>query len=290
MENIIEIQGLIKTFPGFTLGPLSLVVPKGAIYGFIGANGAGKTTTIDLMMGMGQPDGGSIRIFGLDHDKGEVEIKRRTGYAGPELRFDAWGTVGRLLSFWSSYYPTWDHAYCSQLMERFALGRDEKIATLSMGNRTKLSLVTALSHRPQLLLLDEPMTGLDVMAKQELFSELLGMVGDESRTVFISSHNLDDLERITDRVAILAQGKLLIEGETMRLVERFAQVLLPASDQRLPQLIPGIYKGTRKGAANSLIVDMSSGAPQKLAEEYGPNLEYVPVTLEELFIGMAQEH
>ncbi len=201
----IRIRGLEKTFPGFHLGPLDLNVPKGAIYGLIGANGAGKTTTIDLIMGMGAKEAGEIAVFGFDHIRDEVEMKKRTGYVSPDLNFNAWGTVRRLIGFIRAFYADWDDDYCTELLDRLKIGWTDKIATLSYGSRTKLALIVALAHRPALLLLDEPTAGLDAISKKDLFTELLDAVQDEERTVLISSHNLDDLQRFTDHIGIIDQ-------------------------------------------------------------------------------------
>ncbi len=172
-DNALEIRGLEKSFPSFKLGPLDITVPHGAIYGLIGPNGAGKTTTIDLIMGMGRNDAGNIRVFGLDHIKDEVAVKKQVGYVSPDMFFNAWGRVNRLLGFVRSFYPDWDDDYCIHLLEQFKIGWKDKIATLSFGNRVKLNLVVALSHRPRMLLLDEPIAGLDAISKKQMFIELL---------------------------------------------------------------------------------------------------------------------
>ena len=204
MPNALEIRGLTKSFePGFTLGPLDLTVPTGVIYGFVGPNGAGKTTTIDLIFGMGGTDGGSISVFGLDHSRDEVEMKRRVGYVSPELDFRMWGRVGRAIEFIRGFHPSWDDAYCDHLLASLDLNRGDKIGTLSFGAKTKLAIVLALSWRPKLLVLDEPTVGLDAISRQQVFAELLAAVRDESRAVLISSHAIGDVERIADHVGMI---------------------------------------------------------------------------------------
>jgi len=185
-DNAIEIRGLIKNYPAFKLGPLDLTVPRGAIYGLIGPNGAGKTTAIDLIFGMGRNDAGEIRVLGLDHQRDGVELKRRAAYVSPDLNFAVWGQVGKAIRFVRGFYPNWDDAYCAALMKEFHLSAADKIATLSFGAKTKLSLLLALSRRPELLILDEPTTGLDAVSKQQVFAELLKAVEEGERTVLIS--------------------------------------------------------------------------------------------------------
>jgi ABC-2 type transport system ATP-binding protein len=221
MTNAIEIRGLVKNYPAFTLGPLDLTVPHGAIYGLIGPNGAGKTTAIDLIFGMGRNNAGAIRVLGLDHRADEVALKRRAAYVSPDLNFAVWGKVGKTIRFVRGFYPDWDDAYCAELMKAFHLSDTDKIATLSFGAKTKLSLLLALSRRPEVLILDEPTTGLDAVSKQQVFGELLKAVENGERTVLISSHGLSDIERFADHIGMIKNGRLLLEGRTDEIVDRY---------------------------------------------------------------------
>ena len=287
-DAAIKIRGLVKNFSGFMLGPLDVTVPRGAIYGFIGPNGAGKTTTIDLIMGMGRNEAGSIEVFGLDHVEDEVAVKRQVGYTSPDLLFNAWGNVRRLIGFVRSFYPDWDDDYCAALLERLNVGWEDKIATLSFGARTKLGLVVALSHRPDLLLLDEPLAGLDAVSKQEVFGELLEAVQDEERTVLISSHNLSDIERFTDHVGIIHEGRMLLEGPTGELVERFLMVDCRPGDGDAMAGIPGVRVQERGGDRWRLLVDTSDGAMARLEAAGASDITAGPVTLEELFVALVR--
>ena len=287
-REAITIRGLTKRFSTFQLGPLDLTVPTGAIYGLIGPNGAGKTTTLDLIMGMGKKDAGSIEVFGLDHARNEVAVKKQIGYVGPDLSFTAWGRVNRLLSFVRSFYADWDDAYCTDLLARLSIGLHDRISTLSFGARTKLSLILALAHRPALLLLDEPLAGLDVISKQEVFSELLRAVQDESRTVVISSHDLHDLERLTDHTGIINDGKLLLEGPTAELVERFRTVECIMPDSVSLETVPGVRVLRREGGRWRLLADLRHNPLQSLDSMGAKEAETAPVTLEELFLALVR--
>jgi len=288
-DEALVIRGLEKSFSAFQLGPLDLTVPKGAIYGLIGPNGAGKTTTIDLIMGMGRKDAGTIEVFGLDHIKEEVAVKKQIGYVSPDLVFNAWGKVSRLLSFIRSFYEDWDDDYCRQLMERLKVGPSDKIATLSFGARTKLGLIVALSHRPALLLLDEPLAGLDAISKQEVFTELLDAVQDENRTVLISSHDLHDLERFSDHVGMINKGKLLLEGPTSELVERFLMVdCTPVNGMALDRL-DGVRLQRREGTRCRVLLDTANDGLGRLKATGATEIVTAPVTLEELFVGLVKE-
>ncbi|MBM3288519.1 MAG: ABC transporter ATP-binding protein [Candidatus Hydrogenedentes bacterium] len=285
-NNALVIRGLVKRFAKFTLGPLDVTVPRGAIYGFIGPNGAGKTTTIDLVMGMGRNDAGTIAVFGLDHARDEVAVKARVGYVSPDLTFAAWGRVGRAIAFVRSFYPDWDDAYCADLMKRFNLSASDAIGTLSFGSRTKLNLVIALAHRPALLLLDEPLSGLDPVSKREVFAELLEAVQDEARTVFISSHNLDELERFCDHIGIIDKGQMLLEGPTSELVERFAMVDCTAHNGARTIDAEGVWVQRRDGDRWRLLLDTKTHALDRLHARGLTDIATTPVTLEELFVAM----
>jgi ABC-2 type transport system ATP-binding protein len=221
MNNAIEIRGLIKKYHNFQLGPLDLTVPRGAIYGLIGPNGAGKTTGIDLIFGLGRNDAGQIRVLGLDHRAEEVALKRRTAYVSPELNIQVWGKVGKAIRFVRGFYPAWDEGYCAALMQAFHLNDSDRVATLSFGAKTKLSLLLALARRPEILILDEPTTGLDAVSKEQVFGELLKAVEDGQRTVLISSHGLSDIERFADHVGMIRNGRLFLEGRTDEVVNRY---------------------------------------------------------------------
>lgn len=288
-DDALAIRGLEKSFSAFQLGPLDLTVPKGAIYGLIGPNGAGKTTTIDLIMGMGRKDAGTIEVFGLDHVKEEVAVKKQIGYVSPDLVFNAWGKVSRLLSFIRSFYEDWDDDYCRELMQRLKVGPSDKIATLSFGARTKLGLIVALSHRPALLLLDEPLAGLDAISKQEVFTELLNAVQDENRTVLISSHDLHDLERFSDHVGIINKGKLLLEGPTADLVERFLMVDCTTVNGVALDRLDGVRLQRREGARCRVLLDTANDGLGRLKATGATEIVTAPVTLEELFVGLVKE-
>src|SRR5579862_9105729 len=201
--NAVEIRGLTKRFKTFCLGPLDLTVPRGAIYGFVGPNGAGKTTTIDLIFGMGANDSGRITVLGLDHRRDDAAMKREVGYASPELNFQPWGKVGRVIEFMRAFRPTWDNAYCDHLLGAWHLKHSDSVWSLSFGTKIKLALVLAMPWRPRVLVLDEPTVGLDPIAKDLLFAELLSAVRDGERTVLISSHALQDVERFADHVGMI---------------------------------------------------------------------------------------
>jgi ABC-2 type transport system ATP-binding protein len=292
MNNTIEIRGLVKRYRAFTLGPLDLTVPRGAIYGLIGPNGAGKTTAIDLIFGLARNDAGQIRVLGLDHRTDEVALKRRAAYVSPELNFQVWGRVGKAIRFVRGFYPGWDDAYCGELMKAFHLSDADRIATLSFGAKTKLSLLLALARRPEVLVLDEPTTGLDAVSKQQVFSELLKAVEDGERTVLISSHGLTDIERFADHLGMIKNGQLRLEGRTDEIVNRFRLAEFFTTNgtsfqSPAPEGLRFLKQDENRWHA---LLDQNSGAQDWLQKNGAQQLTLTRLTLEDLFVALVKEN
>jgi len=286
--NALEIRGLKKSFSSFQLGPLDLTVPMGAIYGFVGPNGAGKTTTIDLIFGLGMEDAGTISVMGLDHRRDEKAMKLRTGYVGPELNHSVWGRVSRLISFVKGFYPTWDDAYCTRLLDEFGIDPSARVMSLSFGTKIKLSLVLALSWRPTLLVLDEPTVGLDAISKRQVFAELLAAVRDGDRAVFISSHAITDLERFADHVGMIKSGKLLFEGPVTDIVERYRLVDLSAEQAVRIADESGVLVQDKDGSRWRLLLDRERMPVERLSQLGITPLADSGLSLEELFVALGR--
>jgi len=289
MNNAIEIRGLVKRFPAFTLGPIDITVPKGAIYGLIGPNGAGKTTTIDLLFGIGKNDAGTIRIFNYDHAKQEVEMKLHTAYVSPILNFNVWKTIGKLLRFVRGFYPTWDDAYCAKLMGIFELSPQMPIQTLSFGSKTRLSVLLALSRRPDVLVLDEPTTGLDAVSKQQVFAELLKTVEDGEHSVLISSHALSDIERFADHVGMIKNGKMLFEARMDEIADRYRFAEFSVSNTSAFEKREGLTITRKVDNRIFALLDLRRTTQDWLQTNGAQQLSLTRVTLEDVFITLAKE-
>src|SRR5262245_33844425 len=278
--NAVEIRGLEKAFPSFRLGPLDMTVPSGAIYGFVGPNGSGKTTTIDLILGMGAKDAGSVTVLGFDHERDEVAMKRQVAYVSPDLSFQPWGRVHKVIAFVRGFYSTWDQDYCNRLLSSLGVDANDRILTLSFGTRVKLALVLALSWRPRVLILDEPTVGLDAISKQQVFGELLSAVGDGERTVLMSSHGLADVERFADHLGMIRNGRLLFEGATADVIARFRVVdIVVANGDRLAGR-PGVFVQQRDGARWRALIDLERTPIETLQGLGATPIADAPVTLE----------
>ncbi len=285
-ENAIEIRDLRKSFSKFHLGPLDLTVPKGSIYGFVGPNGAGKTTTLDLLFGMGRRDGGSMNLIGMDAIENEVAVKQRVAYVSPDLNYQVWSKVKHVIKFIRGFYDRWDQAYCEELLRRFKIEQSDKIATLSFGNKIKLALVLALARRPELLVLDEPTVGLDALSKREVFSQLLTMIQDGKHTILISSHGLTDLERFTDHIGIINEGRMLLEGRTDELLATHQHIDFEIEGE----LPPGGHLVNQDRNRHRVITDEPENYTTALKQRGASHISAHPVNLEELFIGLVGEN
>jgi ABC-type multidrug transport system ATPase subunit len=282
----VKVRELRKSFGlQFALGPLSLEIPQGVICALVGPNGAGKSTLMNLMMGIGQPDDGDAVLMGHDVRRDEVEVKRRVAFVSPDLNYRAWGTVGRAIDFISAFYPDWNAERCEHLLFQFDLHRSERIDALSFGGRVKLSVLLALSREPELLLLDEPTAGLDPLARQMLFTELLQVMQNEERTIVISSHQLTELERFADHVAILNAGRLVTAGAIPEVLERYVQLDVVVKPERsLPR--SGAQVLARDGNRARLLVDRQQLAPSTLSGMGIETIGECALTLEELFVAL----
>lgn len=212
LNNAIELNGVCwRADKSFALKDVSLSVPAGSIYGFLGPNGSGKTTTIRLFMGMMKPDSGEIRVLGQNVPKDMKSILGRVGYVPERPHVYPALTVAEQVRYHSSFYKNWDEGWCKELLGSLRLDPDRKISRMSKGETGKLLLLLALSQRPDLLVLDEPTDGLDPIVRRDVFTALLDYVSEVSATVFISSHLVHELERFCDWVAVMDDGKLVAE-------------------------------------------------------------------------------
>jgi ABC-2 type transport system ATP-binding protein len=285
-EPAIVMTGVTARRGAFQLGPLDWTVPRGSVVAFIGPNGAGKTTTLDLLMGLGRPDAGGIEMTGLRQPADEVALKARVAYVNPDLNYMAWGKVGRAIDFISGFYPDWSSTRCKRLLADFDLDRGQRIGALSFGARIKLSLVMALSRDAEILLLDEPTVGLDVTARLKLFSEILEFMQREGRTVVISSHQLTDLERLADHVAILDGGRLLTMGRMDELVDRYVQIDARLTTGGALPAMDGVRLMARDADRVRLLFDRTLADEDDLSRGGLEILAQTPLTLEDLFVAL----
>jgi ABC-2 type transport system ATP-binding protein len=196
------------------LDGVTLDVPEGSVFGFLGRNGAGKTTTIQILLGLLSPQSGRCRVGGHDPQTDAVAVRRAVGYVAEDQQMYDWMRVEQILRWTSSFYPTWDRAYEQQLLRQFDLPPKAKIKTLSKGQNTRLALLLALAHRPRLVVLDDPTLGLDPIARKEFLRSVITLLQSEGTTVFFSSHLLYEIEPVADQIAILDGGRIVKTAPT----------------------------------------------------------------------------
>lgn len=210
---VIAVTALSRRF-GSTLAAdnLSLVVPRGAVFGLVGENGAGKTTLIKHLLGLLRAQAGSVRVFGLDPVSDPPGVLSRVGYLSEQRDLPAWMRIDELMRYTAAFYPRWDDRYAEELRAQFGLPLHARLRTLSRGQEARAGLLAALGHRPELLILDEPSSGLDPVVRRDILEAIIRTVADEGRTVLFSSHLLDEVERVCDHVALMAHGRIALCG------------------------------------------------------------------------------
>ena len=221
MDNAMVIENLSKAYPGFALSEVSMTLPRGSIMGFIGENGAGKTTTIKLILNMLHRDSGSVRILGKDNIKEEKAVKERLGVVLGDLNLPETMNGLKINSMMSGIYPGWEEDVFFSNLERFGLPKNRKIKAYSRGMKMKLSIAIALSHGAELLLLDEPTSGLDPIIRDEILDIFLDFIQDENHSIFVSTHIVEDLEKIADYITFIHKGRIILSEEKDTLLERF---------------------------------------------------------------------
>ena len=212
-DSVVAVTDLSRRFGAKTvLDTVSLYVPKGGVFGLVGENGAGKTTLIKHILGLLKAESGTVRVFGLDPVAEPVSVLGRIGYLSEQPDLPGWMRVEELLRYTKAFYPKWDAAYAEQLRAQFGLNPTQRINTLSKGQLAKAGLLAAQAHRPDLLLLDEPSSGLDPLVRRDILEAVIRTVADEGRTVLFSSHLLEEIERVSDYVAMVHHGKVVFCG------------------------------------------------------------------------------
>jgi ABC-2 type transport system ATP-binding protein len=191
---------------------VSLYVPRGSVFGLVGENGAGKTTLIKHILGLLRAEAGTVRVFGADPVGDPVSVLGRIGYLSEQPDLPGWMRVDELIQYTRAFYPQWDDAYADELRETFALDGSASVKTLSKGQKARAGLLVALAHRPELLVLDEPSSGLDPIVRRDILGAVLRTIAHEGRTVLFSSHLLDEVEEVADHVTMISSGRLVLSA------------------------------------------------------------------------------
>ena len=291
VEHVIEIANLSRRFGSTSaLDDVELQVEAGCVFGLVGENGAGKTTLLKHILGLYRPQQGRVSVFGYQPDRHPVETLSRIGYLSEDRALPGWMTVQELCDYTAAFYPSWDSAHAAELRELFQLGSKQKTHTLSRGQLARLGLLLALAYRPDLLILDEPSSGLDPIVRSDILTAIIRTVADEGRTVLFSSHLLDEVQRVADRFAMLQSGRVCWDGKMddamsshSRLVVRF-----PSPLQEPPQIRGALHV---TGGGREWTVVCNGEAEQVAAdvgELGGEVVDRSQPSLEEIFVARAQ--
>jgi ABC-2 type transport system ATP-binding protein len=281
----VELSGVSKKYRYFTLEDIHLKLPRGQIMGLIGPNGAGKSTTIRILMGLVHQDAGEVLVLGRRMPAEQVAAKWDIGFASEDMRLYDSMTLDWHIGFMQSIYPNWDAAYAQILLKRFGLRAEQKMRGFSHGQRVKAALLLVLARKPQLLVLDEPTTGLDPVARHEILRELTGVMADEGRSILFSSHNTQDVEQISDQITFIDRGRIIDSMDKETYLDRWRRLRLEVPlGIELPPL-PGIVGVQRQGR---LAVATSNAFVPDLAHAYehtGVRVQSIEsMTLEEIFV------
>lgn len=283
----IELVGLTKRF-GRTLAvdDLSLEIPRGSTFGLIGPNGAGKSTTIKMLMGMLSRTAGEVRVLGMDVLAEPVRLKQRVGYVPETHHVYRWMRVEEVLGFCRSLYETWNEQTCKEMLDLFGLDRRKKVRHLSKGMLVKLSLLLAVSHDPELLVLDEPMAGLDPVAREEFLEGVLRTICERGQTVLFSTHTLDDVQRLADTVGMLYEGRLLVHRDIESLLATTKRIRATLVDGCQPEGPPAETIWQRVHGREWLVTvgDFTAEKVQQIrAQDAVDHVEVIDLGLEDLF-------
>jgi ABC-2 type transport system ATP-binding protein len=286
-QPVVQIKNVTRRFGATTaLDNVSLTLPRGIVFGLVGANGAGKTTLIKHVLGLLGAQAGSVRVFGIDPVADPAGVLSRIGYLSEEHDLPGWMTVRELLRYQQAFFPNWDAAYAEELRGRFELDAAAKVKNLSKGQRARAGLLAALAHRPELLVLDEPSSGLDPLVRRDILEAIIRAIADEGRTVLFSSHLLHEVERVSDHVTMINKGRIVFSAPLDDIKETHRCLTLRFTEARSrPPELAGVLTWTGTGHEWTAVYHGQLGELQAAAASCGAQLldKRVP-SLDEIFV------
>jgi ABC-2 type transport system ATP-binding protein len=291
-SHVVEVQQLSRRFgKSLALDQISFDIQPGWVYGLVGANGAGKTTLMKHLLGLLRAKEGSVRVFGLDPVRNPVEVLSRVGYLSEERDLPEWMRVDELLSYTGAYYPAWDRQYAQELLDTFALDPSKKVKQLSKGMRAQAGLIAAVAHHPELLLLDEPSTGLDAVVRKDILNAIIRTVTNAGRTAIFSSHLLDEVELMSDYVLMVDRGRLVLHGslDEIRQRHQLLTVNFPTAINA-PSVVEGVLSVQGLGKQWTLLCDGDTQGTQRILRSQGAEVtQSRAASLQEIFLARARK-
>lgn len=284
-DYAIELTGVCKSYRFFELQNVALQLHRGTIMGLIGPNGAGKSTTIRILMGLVHHDRGEVRVLGRRIPNEQVVAKWDIGFASDDMRLYEAMTLGWHIDFMKSIYTSWDDRYVQLLLKRFGLHAEQKIKGLSHGQRVKAALLLVFARRPKLLVLDEPTTGLDPVARHEILRELTNVMAEEGRSILFSSQNTQDVEQISDQITFIDRGRIIDSMDKEVYLDRWRRLRLEVPDGISLPTLPGVIGIQQTGRLAVAIANAFEPHLPNAYETSGARVHAVEnMTLEEIFV------
>ncbi len=287
MSDAIVTHKLTKFYDGrAVVNSLDLRVPQGTVYGFLGRNGAGKSTTIKMLLGMVHPDVGRSELLDEDSQSLRPETRARIGYLAEGHPLYRWMTVGEAVRFSRAFYEKWNDDLLAKILDHFGISLKAKIKRLSNGQRAQVALALVVATDPELLILDDPTLGLDTVVRRDFLESMIQIIQRKGRTILFSSHILNDVERVADRIGILVDGVLRVDCTTERFKNAVRRLVVefPSEAPEIPA-IPGLIGAERTGCKAELIVVDYDEAKRETLEKLKPlAIEEIEMNLEDAFI------
>lgn len=281
----IQCEGITKHYPHFQLQNVDLSLEQGTVMGLVGPNGAGKSTILRIVMGLLGPDSGSVKVLGYSMPDEQIKAKRNIGFIAEDMRLYESETIAFHMDFIKSIFDSWDDQYAGTLLRRFELTKEQKVKGLSHGQRVKATLLLALARRPNLLVFDEPTTGLDPAVRKEVLDEMMNALEDETRSILFSSHNTLDIEQISDYITFIYGGRIVESRNKEDFLDGWRRLRLTnAHNKPLPDL-PNIKDVQQSGRLCAVTVNnYEDSIPEQFtgAGMRVDNIEHL--TLEEIFL------
>lgn len=282
----IECEGISKHYPHFALRDINLSFEQGTVMGLVGPNGAGKSTILRIAMGLVGPDSGTIKVLGHSMPKDQLAAKRNIGFVAEDMRLYESETIAFHMDFIKSIFNSWDDEYAKTLLRRFDLNKDQKVKGMSHGQRIKATLLLALARRPNLLVFDEPTTGLDPSVRKEVLDEMMNAMQDETHSILFSSHNTLDVEQISDYITFIYGGRVIESRNKEDFMDGWRRLRLTNMNNiSLPNL-SNIKEIQQSGRLCTVTVNNYEDSIPEQFTNAGLQINNIErLTLEEIFLG-----
>ena len=285
MNPAIALKGVRKEYGEFALRDIDLELPVGQVMGLVGVNGAGKSPLLRLLMGLVRADGGEVEVSGQRLPQAQAAAKRDIGYASDDMRLYRGQTLRWHMDFIRSTYSRWDEAYAQDLLKRFDLKPQQKLGGFSHGQRVKALLLLIFARHPRLLLLDEPTTGLDPVARGEVLDALADVLRDEQRSILFSSHNTADIEQIADSITFLHGGRIVASRDKESFLDSWRRILCRGEWTDAIRDLPGVAALRNSAPLIELKTGAFDGSTLPALQALGLSVDSVePMSLEDIFV------